>query len=139
MPIIKSGRRTERYLTSEGCTCNTGACISPNVQKTISSSTSTSAARTFLHRFVPVQVLGFLLDSFFPRVRWICRGGQLTAFQDAASRTPREECPAAPGQAGRPGPDAGPLHGAVTEPHQPVGVLRGPRHLLPLHELLRRG
>lgn len=56
-------------------------------------------------------------------VSWICRGGQLTAIQDAASRTPREECPAALGQAGRPGPDGGPLHGAIAEPHQPVGVL----------------
>ncbi|MEQ2243786.1 hypothetical protein ILYODFUR_010458 [Ilyodon furcidens] len=49
--------------------------------------------------------------------------GQLTAVQDAASRTPREECPAALGQAGRPGPDGGPLHGEITEPHQPLGVL----------------
>lgn len=72
-------------------------------------------------------------------VRWICRGGQLTAIQDAASRTPREECPAALGQAGRPGPDGRPVHGAIAEPDQSVGVLRGLGHLLPLHELLRWG
>lgn len=72
-------------------------------------------------------------------VKWICRGGQLTVIQDAASRTTREECPATPGQAGRPGPDYRALHGEVAEPHQPFGVVRGTRHLLPLYELLWRG
>lgn len=80
---------------------------------------------------------GVLALIFFFRGEVDLPRGQLTAIQDAASRTPREECPAALGQAGRPGPDGGPVHGEIAEPHQPVGVLRGPRHLLPLHELLR--
>lgn len=90
--------------------------------------------------FAPVWVgVSTFRSTLVFGLRWICRGGQLTAVQDAASSTPREKCPAALGQAGRPGPDGGPLYGAIAEPHQPVGILWGPRHLLPLHELIWRG
>lgn len=66
--------------------------------------------------------------------------------QDAAGRAPSEEWGGEAGQAaggGGRGPRRRPrtraLHGAVAEPPQPLRLLRGPGHLLPLHEQLRRG
>lgn len=114
-------------------------CINTQKKATSESSCFNFSKRSFLHRFPSVWASRVPLWNRLFGVRWICRGGQLTAIQDAASRTPREECPAALGQAGRPGPDGGPVHGAIAEPHQSVSILRGLGHLLPLHELLRWG
>ncbi|KAK7915684.1 hypothetical protein WMY93_011445 [Mugilogobius chulae] len=58
--------------------------------------------------------------------------GQVTSFQNAACRAPSEKWPAL-GQAGggNSDPDHGPVHGAVPEQAQSVGVLRGSGHILP--------
>lgn len=66
--------------------------------------------------------------------------------QDAAGRAPSEEWGGQARQAARGRgrdprrrPRTRALHGAVAEPPQPLRLLRGPGHLLPLHEQLRRG
>lgn len=67
--------------------------------------------------------------------------------QDAAGRAPSEEWGGQAGQTAGGGGGRSPrrcprlraLHGAVAEPPQPLRLLRGLGHLLPLHEQLRRG
>lgn len=69
--------------------------------------------------------------------------------QDAAGRAPSEEWRGQAGQATGGGGGGGgsprrcprlrAVHGAVAEPPQPLRLLRGPGHLFPLHEQLRRG
>lgn len=60
----------------------------------------------------------------------------------AARRTPRQEWGGQAAQAARRRRGRGARrrgrHGALAEPPQPVRLLRGARHLLPVHELLRR-